>query len=97
MHLMSSMLFLAAGDSLAFHNQQNFSAFDMDQDTSPTNCAKRFLGGFWYKDCHEANPNGVYLWGEDPITGAIGNVWLSWNKNYNVGMKSIIMKIRRVS
>ncbi|KAF4118008.1 hypothetical protein G5714_000059 [Onychostoma macrolepis] len=86
-----------AGDSLAYHNKQKFSTFDMDQDPDSTNCARRFLGGFWYKNCHEANPNGVYIWGEDPTTGVTGNIWHSWKNNYDVGMKSIMMKIRRVS
>ncbi|XP_026055743.1 microfibril-associated glycoprotein 4-like isoform X1 [Carassius auratus] len=85
-----------AGDSLSFHNGQKFSTFEKDQDVSGDNCAKKHLGGFWYKDCLGTNPNGIYLWGEDDILGIIGNVWKTW-KNFKVGMKSISMKIRRVS
>ncbi|XDV16979.1 hypothetical protein PO909_016457 [Leuciscus waleckii] len=86
-----------AGDSLFGYNGQKFSTFDKDQDASDTNCAKRFLGGFWYRACHSTNPNGVYLWGEDPTHYAIGNVWYTWKKNLAVGLKTIRMKIRRVS
>ncbi|CAM4459094.1 unnamed protein product [Leuciscus chuanchicus] len=68
-----------------------------DQDTWENNCAKQYLGAFWYNTCHYANPNGVYLWGEDPTIFAIGNVWYHWKSSHAVGMKSISMKIRRVS
>ncbi|XP_048051115.1 microfibril-associated glycoprotein 4-like [Megalobrama amblycephala] len=86
-----------AGDSLTYHNGMKFSTFDKDQDTSEGNCAKRFLGAFWYAACHHANPNGVYLWGEDPTIFAIGDVWYHYKSNYAVGLKSISMKIKRVS
>ncbi|XP_059409090.1 microfibril-associated glycoprotein 4-like [Carassius carassius] len=86
-----------AGDSLTQHNGQKFTTFDKDQDSSSVNCAKHYLGAFWYKSCHYANLNGVYLWGEDPTIFAIGNVWYSWNNNLAVGMKFTSMKIRRVS
>uniref|UniRef100_A0A8C1FE12 Fibrinogen C-terminal domain-containing protein n=1 Tax=Cyprinus carpio carpio TaxID=630221 RepID=A0A8C1FE12_CYPCA len=86
-----------AGDSLAYHNGQKFSTFDKDQDSYGKNCAKLYLGAFWYNECHKANPNGVYLWGEDPTFFAIGNVWYTWKSSFAVGMKFISMKIRRVS
>ncbi|XP_067260651.1 microfibril-associated glycoprotein 4-like isoform X1 [Chanodichthys erythropterus] len=85
-----------AGDSLSGHNGQKFTTFDKDQDIYDSNCAKHFLGGFWYSNCHSTNPNGVYLWGEDPTHYAIGAVWSTW-KNYAVSMKSISLKIKRVS
>ncbi|KAK2909538.1 hypothetical protein Q8A67_005375 [Cirrhinus molitorella] len=86
-----------AGDSLTYHNNQKFSTFDKDQDAYDKNCAKQFLGAFWYNTCHYANLNGVYLWGEDPTLYALGNVWYTWKNNYVVGMKSISMKIKRLS
>uniref|UniRef100_A0A673MSP1 Microfibril-associated glycoprotein 4-like n=1 Tax=Sinocyclocheilus rhinocerous TaxID=307959 RepID=A0A673MSP1_9TELE len=85
-----------AGDSLSGHNDQKFSTFDKDQDSYEKNCAKQYLGAFWYAACHYANPNGVYLWGEDDTHHAIGVVWSTW-KNYAVSMKSISMKIKYVS
>uniref|UniRef100_A0A673FFS4 Microfibril-associated glycoprotein 4-like n=1 Tax=Sinocyclocheilus rhinocerous TaxID=307959 RepID=A0A673FFS4_9TELE len=85
-----------AGDSLSFHNGQKFTTLDKDQDVREGNCAKLRLGAFWYKDCLETNPSGVYLWGEDATHFAIGNIWSTW-RNHDVGMKSISMKIKRVS
>ncbi|KAL0202278.1 hypothetical protein M9458_000296, partial [Cirrhinus mrigala] len=82
-------------DSFSSHNGQKFSTFDKDQDSDGNrNCAKHFLGAFWYNHCHNANPNGVYLWGEDDTIFAVGDVWYSWKNNYAVGMKSISMKIK---
>ncbi|CAM4459236.1 unnamed protein product [Leuciscus chuanchicus] len=86
-----------AGDSLSSHNDQKFSTFDKDQDTYGDNCAKEYLGAFWYKFCLNANPNGVYLWGEDETHFSIGVVWSSWKNSFTVSMKSISMKIKRVS
>ncbi|NP_001315007.1 microfibril-associated glycoprotein 4-like isoform X1 [Danio rerio] len=85
-----------AGDCLSGHNDLKFSTFDKDQDTHEKSCAKEYLGGFWYGSCHNTNPNGVYLWGEDPTHYAIGVCWSTW-KNYAVSMKTFSMKIKRVS
>ncbi|XP_060754316.1 microfibril-associated glycoprotein 4-like [Neoarius graeffei] len=86
-----------AGDSLATNNGQKFTTFDKDQDSHASgNCAKSYLGGFWYSQCHHANPNGIYLWGRDGTYYAIGNVWQHW-KGYDYGLKYISMKIRPVS
>ncbi|XP_056310326.1 microfibril-associated glycoprotein 4-like [Danio aesculapii] len=85
-----------AGDSLSSHNHQKFSTFDKDQDDYKKNCAREFLGGFWYKKCHHANPNGVYLWGHDRTHYAIGVCWWSWDHNYFNSLKHISMKIKRI-
>ncbi|XP_058629869.1 microfibril-associated glycoprotein 4-like [Onychostoma macrolepis] len=85
-----------ARDSLSYNDGQKFSTFDKDQDSSNNNCARLHLGAFWYNNCHGTNPNGVYLWGKDPTFFAIGDVWQTW-KGYDVGMKSISMKIKHVS
>uniref|UniRef100_A0A671NTB5 Microfibril-associated glycoprotein 4-like n=1 Tax=Sinocyclocheilus anshuiensis TaxID=1608454 RepID=A0A671NTB5_9TELE len=69
---------------------QKFSTFDKDQDSNATNCARQYLGGFWYKTCHAANPNGVYLWGEDSTHYAIGNIWKTWKNSFTVAMKGIM-------
>ncbi|XP_047007401.1 microfibril-associated glycoprotein 4 isoform X1 [Ictalurus punctatus] len=86
-----------AGDSMATNNGQKFSTFDKDQDSNAEgNCAKSYLGGFWYSQCHHTNPNGIYLWGRDSTYYAIGNVWNHW-RGYDYGLKYIAMKIRPVS
>ncbi|NP_001315003.1 microfibril-associated glycoprotein 4-like precursor [Danio rerio] len=83
-----------AGDSLTAHNEMKFSTFDKDQDLYEKNCAREFLGGFWYKKCHHANPNGVYLWGHDRTHYAIGVCWWSWDHNYYNSLKHITMRIK---
>ncbi|XP_073697804.1 microfibril-associated glycoprotein 4-like [Garra rufa] len=85
-----------AGDSLTFHDGQKFTTLDQDQDTLDNNCARNRLGAFWFKNCLYTNPNGVYLWGAESVHYAIGNVWITW-KDVSEGMKSISMKIKRVS
>ncbi|XP_071241403.1 microfibril-associated glycoprotein 4-like isoform X2 [Salvelinus alpinus] len=82
-----------AGKSMDEHNGQKFSTFDKDQDTHVSNCAKSYLGGWWYGECHSVNANGVYLWG-DSIYG-IGINWVTW-KGYKYSLKAIAMKIRPV-
>ncbi|XP_008285368.1 microfibril-associated glycoprotein 4-like [Stegastes partitus] len=84
-----------AGDSLSFHNGQKFSTFDKDQDLSSVNCARLFLGGFWYNGCHFANPNGVYRWGADGTLFAVGVEWFRW-RGHDYSLKTISMKIRPV-
>lgn len=93
------MLLISAGDSLLHHSNQKFSTYDKDQDSNASNCAKQYLGAFWYKYCYLTNPNGVYLWGEDDTKIyhlGIGVTWQSWKNNYDVSMKTFIMKIKVV-
>ncbi|XP_074476400.1 microfibril-associated glycoprotein 4-like isoform X1 [Sebastes fasciatus] len=84
-----------AGDSLNYHNGRKFSTFDKDQDSHSKNCARLFLGAFWYNNCHKTNPNGVYRWGADSTLFAVGVEWSSW-KGFNYSLKTISMKIRPV-
>ncbi|XP_059407412.1 microfibril-associated glycoprotein 4-like [Carassius carassius] len=86
-----------AGDSLSDHDGQKFTTVDKDQDSdNNNNCAKLHLGAFWYKDCMQTNPNGVYIWGFYDTQTIIGNVWSTWKGNGD-GMKSISMKIKPLS
>lgn len=49
-------------DSLVYINGQYFSTFDQDNDNrQDQHCAADYRGGWWYKDCHHANPNGLNL------------------------------------
>uniref|UniRef100_A0A3Q3LN34 Microfibril-associated glycoprotein 4-like n=1 Tax=Mastacembelus armatus TaxID=205130 RepID=A0A3Q3LN34_9TELE len=84
-----------AGDALSSHIGFKFSTFDKDQDTWPNNCAKSFLGAFWYGQCHRTNPNGVYRWGADSTLFAVGVCWSPW-KGIDYSLKTISMKIRPV-
>ncbi|XP_019949948.1 microfibril-associated glycoprotein 4-like isoform X2 [Paralichthys olivaceus] len=80
-----------AGNSLSEHSGQKFSTFDKDQDTHASNCAKTYLGGWWYGECHSVNANGLYLWGSSAY--GIGINWVSW-KGYEYSLKEIAIKIR---
>ncbi|XP_078135904.1 microfibril-associated glycoprotein 4-like [Sander vitreus] len=84
-----------AGDSLSYHNGMKFSTFDKDQDISEENCASSHLGAFWYHDCHDTNPNGVYQWGAETTLVEVGMDWDHW-KGHNFSLKAISMKIRPV-
>ncbi|KAF1373438.1 hypothetical protein PFLUV_G00238860 [Perca fluviatilis] len=91
-----------AGDTLTYHNityrhnGMKFSTFDKDQDTyAGGNCARKYLGAFWYSNCFVTNPNGVYRWGADSTIPGVGVQWNQW-KGRNYSLKTISMKIRPV-
>ncbi|XP_076838973.1 microfibril-associated glycoprotein 4-like [Brachyhypopomus gauderio] len=80
-----------AGDSLTYSNEKDFGTFDKDIN----NCAKTYEGAFWFSNCFNAHPNGVYKWGSGVSTYS-GIQWYHW-KGPSYSLKSIVMKIRRVS
>ena len=82
------------GDSLAYHNGQMFTTTDRDNDESSSrNCAIVYKGGFWYNDCHEANPTGIYY----PGAGSPFGQGLSWATCYGqvYSPKVYILKFKR--
>ncbi|XP_074485824.1 microfibril-associated glycoprotein 4-like [Sebastes fasciatus] len=83
----------AAGDALGEHDNMKFTTFDKDQDTWEKNCAQHFLGGFWYLNCHGANPTGMYApHGALPFSNT-QVTWQKW-KGANYSLKTVAMKIR---
>ena len=78
-----------AGDSLGRHRNMPFSTYDADHDTGSGNCAKTYLGAWWYEYCHSSNLNGKW--------GAVGNKGPRWEAL--TGEKPVTfseMKIRRL-
>lgn len=84
----------AVGDSLSPHNGMLFSTKDVDNDQASGQCAVSFKGGFWYSNCHTANPNGQYLKGEHESM-ADGVNWKTW-RGYKYSIQTITMMIKPV-
>merc|ERR1719391_1207884 len=80
-----------AGDSMSYHNGYLFCTIDRDNDGHLySNCAEEYgKGGWWYKDCHEVNFNGI--WGDKTYHNG-----LNWKKitGYYASATSTEMKIR---
>ncbi|XP_061597417.1 tenascin-X isoform X2 [Cololabis saira] len=78
-----------AGDSLTYHNDVVFSTRDRDPMSFITRCAISYRGGWWYKNCHEANLNGLY--GID--VKHQGMIWTSWKgKDHSVEFSEMKMR-----
>ena len=86
-----------AGDAfLQYGTSYQFSTNDRDNDVSTKkNCAKKFTGAWWYAECHTANLNGRYLYGQDNQSHAEGVVWKPW-RGYNFSLKKTEIKLRPV-
>ncbi|XP_037785766.1 techylectin-5A-like [Penaeus monodon] len=84
-----------AGNSLALHSGQKFSAKDRDLDSSAGFCSSKYYAGWWYAACHEANLNGEYLGGDHSLY-ARGIVWYKWRGHY-YSLKAITLMIRPVT
>ena len=81
-----------AGDSLILRqNNMAFSTKDRDNDIWYRNCAVRYTGAWWYKDCHNSNLNGKYL-GNVKGNGK-GVDWWSF-KRHHLSLKFTEMKLR---
>ncbi|VDI22880.1 ficolin, partial [Mytilus galloprovincialis] len=78
-----------AGDSLAEHNDKQFST----KDRNNIDCAIEFQGAWWYNGCHHSNLNGQYLNGTHS-TYADGINWFDW-RGYYYSLKKTSMMIRR--
>ncbi|KAK2887356.1 hypothetical protein QQF64_013523 [Cirrhinus molitorella] len=81
-----------AGDSLTYHNGRPFSTRDRDPQPFITRCAMSYRGGWWYKNCHEANLNGLY----NTNTNHQGVIWTEWKgKDFSIPFTE--MKFRPAS
>ncbi|XP_034473212.1 ryncolin-4-like [Drosophila innubila] len=78
-----------AGDSLRRQEGSKFSTFDRDNDIDITNCAERFTGAWWYKNCHNSNLNGKY----NDNTFGKGVNWDHFRGPY-YSLKKAVMMIR---
>ncbi|XP_071230100.1 tenascin-like [Salvelinus alpinus] len=81
-----------AGDSMSYHNARMFSTRDRDPTPFITRCAMSYKGGWWYKNCHEANLNGLY----DTSVNHQGVIWTAW-KGKDLSIPFTEMKLRPTS
>jgi len=86
-----------AGDSMTVvHNGALFSTKDQNNDNGQIICTKLFNSSWWFKQCKDADLNGVYVAYEDG-ENTKGIKWENlWNSNdkYQKNLKSVEMKIR---
>ncbi|XP_042321943.1 tenascin-N [Sceloporus undulatus] len=78
-----------AGDAMTYHHGYKFTTWDRDNDIAISNCAMTHHGGWWYKNCHLANPNGKY--GDDKHSEGVN--WEPW-KGHLYSIPFTEMKIR---
>ncbi|KAG7335896.1 hypothetical protein KOW79_000589 [Hemibagrus wyckioides] len=81
-----------AGDSMRYHNGCPFSTKDKDPSINSVQCAKKYMGGWWYKNCYKANLNGVYA----TFSKDQGVVWIDW-KGKDTSLPFTEMKLRPAS
>ena len=78
-------LFSTAGDALGvYHNYLPFSTFDNDNDYSGRNCAVENSGGWWFRDCDNANLNGFNNTAVDLTEEENGIEWDTWRRMYSL-------------
>ncbi|XP_021943723.1 fibrinogen C domain-containing protein 1 [Folsomia candida] len=87
----------SSGDSLSYHNGMQFSTKDQDNDLDQmVNCAEKYQGAWWYKNCHFSNLNGAYLGGGSRgrlQSYGTGLNWYSWH-GYYYSIQRTEMKMR---
>nr|XP_034316288.1 ficolin-2 [Crassostrea gigas] len=74
-------------------NNMIFSTWNQDNDVTINHCANQFKSGWWHNSCHCANPNGLYLWGEN-IQGARGITYKYW-RSQSYSLKYVHLMVRR--
>ena len=60
------------GDSLSYSNNARFSTYDKDHDTSSSNCASSYAGGWWYYNCAQGKLTG------HPYAASTSNAYAKW-------------------
>ena len=61
-------------DALVYHQGMKFSTFDQDNDGDSRNCAAKYKGGWWYKNCYNSNLNNLY-----PGSSSKSDEMMSWH------------------
>ncbi|XP_060554378.1 microfibril-associated glycoprotein 4-like [Ruditapes philippinarum] len=69
---------------MSHHNNCRFSSKDSDNDQDTGNCAQLYGGAWWYKSCHNANLNGLYLNGANTENSRGINWGDCWGYEYSL-------------
>ncbi len=69
-----------------------FTTEDNDNDKDSGNCAEKYKGAWWYRDCHKSNLNGLYLNGPQS-SFADGIIWYHF-RGYQYSLKRAEMKVK---
>ncbi|MCL4151378.1 UNVERIFIED_CONTAM: hypothetical protein GTU68_066286 [Idotea baltica] len=83
------------GESLSYHNNQQFSTKYADNDRSGRNCAEEHRGAWWYKDCSYSNLNGFPFKGFYSPSGHSfkGIVWHGF-RGHTYSLKTTLLSVR---
>ncbi|XP_011189523.2 microfibril-associated glycoprotein 4 [Zeugodacus cucurbitae] len=82
-----------AGDSFMYHEGQQFSAIDRDNDAKAQgSCSEEYNSAGWFKNCMEANLFGNYLHG-DTDKFKEGVYWKTFN-GPEYSLKTVKMSVR---
>lgn len=88
------------GDGLLRSKDMSFSTQDRDNDVSlDTNCAGRYGGGWWHKNCFDANLNNDHPRAENRVStpeaeGAAAMSWHTWENKYgNIVYSEMKLKV----
>ena len=76
------------GDSLTYSNLAKFSTYDKDNDSSSSNCASSYRGGWWYYNCAQGKLTG------DPYSSSSSNIYVKWPSVDSNALYHAIMQIR---
>ena len=81
-----------AGDSLEYHNGNNFSTKDRDNDKCSCFCAMARMSAWWYNRCNYSNLNGIYY--NNATINPTGITWNVWKPSES--LMTTEMKIRQM-
>ena len=76
------------GDSLSYSNLAKFSTYDKDNDSSSSNCASSYRGGWWYNSCAQGKLTG------EPYASSTSNNYVKWPSADSNAIYDAIMQIR---
>ena len=77
------------GDSLSFSHNARFSTYDRDHDSSSSNCASSYRGGWWYYNCAQGK-----LTGDPYYSTSTSYYYAKWPGVHSYAMYYAIMDIK---